>query len=232
MDEKLENVMESVVNFQNVNDIWNNPVVKVLYQSVQRLPVIGEIVGESIGALLEEHQQKKVSKLFEVILKDDLVTLDMVNRVDVIMEFAKTLEVVNRLVSNEKVKYLGNLFRNTMTLENIDFDEYEEFLAKINDLSCRELDLLFYLYEAQENNIKKFNDKNSEERNFDPKMVWGDFLKNFKKENDMSDGTITAIISGTMRSGFVAYIPMETPIGIQGFFTTTPYFEKFVKKII
>ena len=91
------------------------------------------------------------------ILKNDieLCTVD-VNDVEFIMNFKKTLDAVNRLSNNDKIKYFANLLRNGyMKKEKISNDEYEEFLRILNDLSYREINYIFFLYDFENKNDKE-----------------------------------------------------------------------------
>ena len=60
------------------------------------------------------------------------------------MEFARTLDVVNKLATNEKVQYIAKLFRKTFStsLYKNNLSEYEEYLRRLEYISVRELELL------------------------------------------------------------------------------------------
>ena len=82
--------------------------------------------------------------MLEIILSDsENITSDMVNNVEFIINFARLLEVVNRLASNDKIKYFANLLKNGyFTEDKIANDKFEEYLNLVNELSYRELFLL------------------------------------------------------------------------------------------
>ncbi len=228
----FEDKKYSLETAETINDVWNNPVTKTLVNACKFLAPLSDVIENGIGKLIAEHQKKKLEELLEAILSDGMITTQQVEDVTVIMEFAKMVDVVNRLASNDKIKYLGNLFKNTIKSNEINFVEYEEFLAKINDLSYRELDIIKILYEVQKNNSLGIIGKCTEnEVGFNPADTWNLFVKEAKQIMGLTEGEITAIVSGIMRSGFVQYIPINYAIGIKGVYVTTPYFEKFLKTI-
>lgn len=72
----------------------------------------------------------------------------MVNDVEFIINYNKTLEVVRRLDTNDKVKFFGNLIRNGYLSENkIENSEFEEYLHIINTMSYREIVCLTKYYQ-------------------------------------------------------------------------------------
>lgn len=144
------------------------------------------------------------------------------------------LDVTNRLATREKVGYLANLFRNTVKSTDKNFDEYEEYLQSIAVLSYREIKLLYCLYQVQKKmnyhyNYDAFERFNKEKVHSD--AVWEKFIEQAIKEYGLDKSTIVSIISRTMNSGFVLYIPIGYAGGIGGVYITTSYFENFLKRI-
>lgn len=110
MSEEFEIVKSELNATTEVNDIWENPVVKFVLQFIP-IPTVAD---SAIGKAFEIHQRKKQEQLFEMILEDGTITIDDVKDVDCIMEFAKTMDVVNRLIRNDKIKYLAYLLKNSI----------------------------------------------------------------------------------------------------------------------
>lgn len=231
MESNFENIKQSVINAEHIKDIWRNPVVIALLSGIKRIPILSDIINNTIAVEIERHQKKKIEDLLNEILRDSSITQDMVEDVDVIMEFAKAVDVVNRLRTNQKVKYIAKLFVNTIKEDDRNYDEFEEFLQKIGDLSFRELDLLIRLYMITEEEKIKIYNKGNEGKGFSPKRVWDKFLSDVSETMNLDKGMITSIFFSIVRSGFAMYIPLEEIGGIQGVFSVTPYFDKFLQKI-
>lgn len=72
----------------------------------------------------------------------------MVNDVEFIINYNKTLEAVLRLDTNNKVKFFENLIRNSYLSENrIESSEFEEYLYILNTMSYREIECLTKYYQ-------------------------------------------------------------------------------------
>lgn len=177
MSKNLDTVKISLHHAEQLAEIKANPVVKATIMSVvTSIPIIGDLIDGTIDTLLTQFQQKKRDELLSVILSDaHNITSEMVNDVEFIMNFAKTLEAVNRLSSNDKVKYFGNLLRNGYFCEDrIIDDKFDEYLDILNRLSYREIRCLIFLnqYEKEhqggygsyfENIDKDYSQKNNEQ---------------------------------------------------------------------
>lgn len=238
MNEEFEIAKAEMKNAEMYNDILNNPVIQTLLCGIKSIPIISDLVINTISVAVEAHQRKKLQKLMTLIIEDNTITEEMVNDVDVIMEFAKMVDVVNRLRTSQKIEYLANLFKNMVKDSDRDYDEYEEYLQKLNDLSWRELELLFLLEEAvQSNLIETVNTVNSngevfeESEGYNAEKVWDSFLKLSKESTELEEGMITSIISGTMRSGFVQHISILYPGTAVTVYVTTTYFRRLLERI-
>lgn len=161
---------------------------------------------------------------------DNTITLGDVQNVTFITEFAKVLDVVNRLSTNHKIKYIAKLFKNSYTefesLEGI--SEFEEYLHKLSNISYREIDLLFLL-DRVENKVNNSRERSAEKIY----AAWNEFKKEAKKRFNLQEETVLAIMSGLAVTGFCRearfMFPskgmIETPV------YTTTYFDRFLKLI-
>jgi hypothetical protein len=144
----MDNITEiktSIENIENAIEIKNNPLVKATILSLLKLiPILGELIDGTTDALLLEFQKRKREELLKVILsKNEYITYERVNDVEFIMNFAKTVEAVNRLSDNSKVKYFGNLLRNSYFSRNkIKNDDFEENLYFLNNMISSDLEIL------------------------------------------------------------------------------------------
>ena len=114
MNEELESVKLSLQNINDIVDIKGNPVVSsVLMAPVKAIPIIGDLIDSSADALLDDFQKKKEQELIDVILTNSTaITTEMVNDVEFIINYARVVEAVKRLATNDKIKFFGNLIRN------------------------------------------------------------------------------------------------------------------------
>lgn len=195
MNEKLEIVKSELNTTTEIKDIWENPVVKFLSQFIP----ISKGIDSAIGKAFEIHQKKKQEQLFEIILEDDTITIDDVNDVDCIMEFAKTMEVVNRLIRNDKIKYLAFLLKNSIKDKKRNIDEFEELLSKFSTLSVREIELLNLLYETENESMIK---DNNGQMVFNINESWKAFMNKAKSLYELNESEITSKMLGIMRTGF------------------------------
>lgn len=199
MNEKLDIVKSEYKAMQDLKGIWNNPMVQFIISNIPCISTISTIVDGSIQYLIDERQKKKMEELLETVFLDSSITLDDLYDVDHIMEFAKVMDVVNHLIRNDKVKYFGKLLKSTIHSGNKNIDEFEELLNKLNELSLREIDLLFLLAETEKNHIIKDSNNND---TIDYTKSWKDFVEKVKDEYDMNETEIDSSMLGIMRTGF------------------------------
>ena len=119
----------------------------------------------------------------------------MVNDVEFIMNFAKTMKAVNMLTNGDKVKFYGNLLVNgyLSARGKILTDEFEEYLELINSLSYRELEYLLF--------FKEFSDR------YTGKLVhqsWNEFSTEFR--NKFQNRDAYAVYKRLQRTGFISEV--------------------------
>ncbi len=228
MNEELELVKSEYNGMNEVKDIWENPIVK---QIISCIPFISAGIDSGIEKSIEMHQKKKLEELFKIILEDGNydVIMENINDVECIMEIAKTIDVVNRLIRNDKVKYLGRLLKNSILDSERNVDEFEELLNKLSELSLREIEMLHCLY-GEEENIDNTNSNN--EKDFDRDEAWRAFVEKVKLKYELDKSEIISIMLGIMRTGFCI---AEWRTYLNGFATvvmyTSPEYKKMLKKI-
>ena len=166
--DKFESVKQSLNNSEDLADIKNNPIVKVTILSVLKaIPILGDLIDSSLDNCLTAFQESKRNELIELIISNANITSDMVNDVEFILNFAKTLEAVNRLSSNDKIRYFANLVKNCyFTANKVENDLFEEYLRLLTILSFREIEYLYFLYQYQNKYFGKSNKKGEYTRDF------------------------------------------------------------------
>ena len=236
VNELIELNKRELYNLEQLKNIKDNPVViATIFSVIKSVPIIGDLIDSSIEYTLTEFQQKKRDQLLEIILSSDIhITSEAVNDVEFIVNFAKTLGVVNKLATNDKVKYFANLLKNTYFMNNsINADTYDEYLNILEDISFREIQYLCYLYNySKDKNIKR----------------WGSFKESFSKNFSIDKKLIYPIYYRLKRTGFVDEVLGFSPGTISGdeeagyemesgdidtdYFYITKAFEKFREVVI
>lgn len=241
-DNKFEATKQELTDLEEFAAIKDNPIVKSTILYVLKLvPVLGELLDSSMDASLTHFQEKKRKELIGYILSNDNITSEQVNDVEFIMNFAKTLEAVNRLATNDKVKFFANLLKNSyFTDDKTENDEFEENIDILSRLSNREIQYMLFLYEYQKDNSQKedpyfkgFGKKFSIKFNvgeFDyldiyPKLTHTGFIQTLYKTNKPTI-TQNAVHSEFDEEFTVADIEIDID-----YFWATDLFIKFAKRI-
>lgn len=231
MNEKFELVKSELKNVGEIKDIFENPAVKYLlgilnalsYGAVDALDVL-------FSKTLFERQKQKRKELCEIIFADNLFTREDVEDVEFVLEFARTLDVVNRLATNKKLKYIATLFKRTFSQETYKehIPEFEEYLFRLDRVSFRELDLLFLLYDSERKS--KFAQYTGKEK---LDKVWEDYISVVKEKYSLSESMIRSIMSGLVMTGFCheTRIPLLNGSDLVGPYCTTEYFWRFLELI-
>lgn len=71
------------------------------------------------------------------------ITTEMVNDVEFLINYARVVDAVRRLASNDKVVFFGNLIRNGyLSGEHIAVSKFDEYINILNTMSYREIQYL------------------------------------------------------------------------------------------
>jgi DNA-binding MarR family transcriptional regulator len=232
MNEELEIVKLDLNNIDQVKSVKKNPVVKATILSVLKaVPIIGELIDSTIDVFLTNFQNEKRNKLLEIILSDITITSEMVNDVEFIMNFAKTLEASNRLATSDKVKYFANLLKNSyFSSDKIDNNEFEECFDIINSLSYRQIQVLTILHNI-ENNPEPYVDKATSEKEYLPVRYWSAFKKELEDKLHIKQDDVYSIMKAIEKTGlFTIYNGFSFDSVEEG--TLTPYFKNFAKRVL
>ena len=155
-----EGFEKSVYSLTSIDRIKDNLAKDTILSVLSSVPVIGAFVDNNTEKLLTKFQHDKRQGLLDVILSETAyVTNEMVNNVEFILDFAKTLEAVNKLSSNSKVKFFGNLLRNSYLSKNKAKNyEFENNFQLLLSLSYSDIIIM----ESLKSNYRKIPDNPSE----------------------------------------------------------------------
>lgn len=153
MNEELELVKLEFENTNDIIDVKRNPVIESLLSPIKKIPYIGPLLNTAVELKMSEFQRQKENELIDVIMQNKyLITSEMVNDVEFIINYNRTLEAVRRLATGDKVRFFGNLIKNGyLAGRNIENSQFEEYLNILSSLSYREIEYLTdFLLEASD----------------------------------------------------------------------------------
>lgn len=210
MNEEFELAKVTLQNATDIADIKSNPVVDSgLMSVVKAIPVIGDMLDSSTNKLIENFQKKKEQEFIDIVLKDKhSITSDMVNDVEFIVNYNRTLEVVHRLATNDKVRYFGNLIRNGyLSGGHIENSEFEEYLDVLNTMSYREIQYLVdyfkYCNGKHIKNREKFN-------------IWYQFKQEYSSKMGIRSNKLFDAFSRISNTGFVQSFYVTEQSSVEG----------------
>lgn len=196
--DRIKTIKNSLSNIKEIKDIRTSPIVQsTLLSPLKAIPIIGDLIDSTTENLLDEFQKKKEQELIDIIFSDtERITTEMVNDVEFIVNFNRTLEVVKRLATNDKIKYFGNLIKNGYMIDkHIENSIFEEYLNLLNGLSYREICLLV--------DFKKWSDKYDSPPNINN---WKKFKEKYASKYKISYTVIEDIFIKMAQMGFIKII--------------------------
>lgn len=216
---------------EKAQGIIKNPVGEIVsVPLIDKFPVL-EKVKTIVESSLNYFQEKKREELCNIIFADNRITEEMVKDVSFIMEFYKLIEVVDRLSTNTKVEYLGKLFKNTVLLETENkYDNFNEYLYRFKDMSEREIDILYLLYEEEIEFIKIWQLRTDDDQK-ELANVWREFRLRATKQFSIDEAMLRSILTGIQRTGFCALETIHFACGDLSVFIITKYFMDFMELI-
>lgn len=239
------NEIDKLENARKKDNILNHPVVKILLNTLNIIPAVGSTletgVDSSLNFLFKKKQEERLLSICEIIISDDKITTEMVKDVKEIMSFAKMLDVARKLITNDKLDYLARLYKNLISQDEKDYDEYEEFLRRLDELSFREIEMLHILDELdlviEDLNTKKQGGDGSFEEGRHNQIVrieskWLKFQDIIEKKFQIDSLDLQGYMQSISRSGFcVQYKVTDMPIRANSIYGITKFYRNFAKMI-
>lgn len=202
--------IEKIINREEMANIFNNIQNSYIVDSgimplIRSIPIIGDMISSATNKAVKDFQSKKQQELIDYILENETpIMSDMVNNVEFIINLSKSIDAVNRLATNDKVKYFGNLLRNGYFREvKIEASVFEDFSNIINILSYKEIMYLSF--------IKR---KSNNGRIGTTREDWNDFCDKFCAEFKTNAFEVFDIFTRLKRTGFIReiYVAQEFEI--------------------
>lgn len=205
MNDELEQIKSSLQCVNELIDIKENPVVTAgVAGLVGKIPVIGDLINSSIDKTLEEFQQNKEQELIDVILSDSTsITTEMVNDVEFLINYARVVDAVRRLASNDKVVFFGNLIRNGyLSGEHIAVSKFDEYINILSTMSYREIQYLVdYKKYCEESATKSKSSKIIKKYTYNNK--WSAFSKEYAKTQGLTKSELYSVFIRLKQTGFL-----------------------------
>lgn len=224
-----EKVYTSLSKFESV---WENPVVQSLISVLDVIPGAGTAIDSSVKQMIKDYQKKKLEALFTYILEDTSITVEKVSNVTVLMEMARTIDVVARLQCNDKIQYFSNLMKNAIREDDAYINTFDEWLERLQSMSYFEIKLLTFFYKFELQYEKNVPVEKEQESYYRVESCWREFRTAASKEFSISTAEVEARVLSLCRLGFcnqmdIAYLGCSHKV-----YYTTVYFEKFYMEVL
>lgn len=141
--EAQKRLMSSESLFAVANILWTAASYR-LPPLTLLTPVIQEKLDKKRCKIRQQFLDEIIALGFSVTpkqLDDDVFLTELLN----------TIEVIDKLATNEKIQFFANLFHNSFSgKDKFDYDEYEELLRSLSQLSKSEICLLIDFWRASQ----------------------------------------------------------------------------------
>lgn len=245
-NQELQNEIDNLNNIERKNNIFNNPVTKTLLSALGIVPVVGSIVESGIdsglNAYLKKEEEDRLLLICEKIVSDHNITSDMVKDVKEIISFAKMLDVSRKLITNDKLDYLVRLYKNLVIQDEKKYNEYEEYLRRLDELSFREIEILHILDEQDlviedlkvyaQDKAGIFDEKAHHIKVKTIEEKWVKFQNVIQQEFGIDSLDLQGYMLSISRSGFcIQFNGFQMPIRSNSIYAVTKYYRKFANSI-
>ncbi len=123
-----------------------NPIIKSLIKLVPG----GSAVDSYVSVQLNNMKAARAKAFFDALNNGSLtLSANIINSNDFLYSFYSTLNYVSRTRTDEKVKKFANIVLQ-LAADKIDFDQFEDYTAVLNDLSEREFAILSLKYKYEQ----------------------------------------------------------------------------------
>ena len=215
-------------------------LLEILGNRYERQPILRSLiqlipynVGSAIDSALMIHvnnlRADRLRIFFDELANGQIpLTIGVVNDSDFLHAYFCTIRAALNARREQKIRLFARLFRNLDgPKDRINFDDYEETLSILDELTLRELHALILLKQFELANSKQEGQNEMRQAI----SFWPSFLQTLKVEIGIEDKLIPGFLERLNRTGLY-----QTFVG--GFLDytgdlghTTPYFEKFMEDL-
>lgn len=232
MNNGFSNNEKMYINLSKIESVWESPVVQSLISVLDVIPGAGTMVDSSVKQMIKCYQKKKLEILFTYILEDTSITVDKVSNVTILMEMARTIDVVARLQCNDKIQYFSNLMKSAIQEADAYINTFDEWLERLQSMSYFEIRLITFFYKFERQYEKDVPIEKEQESYYRIENCWREFRTAASKEFLIPIAEVEARVLSLCRLGFcnqmdIAYLGCSHKV-----YYTTVYFEKFYMEVL
>lgn len=235
---ELETNISKYNKIKRFVELSEHPVVKILINYI--FPVFAPGLESAIAAKLQKTQKERLAQICEIIISDKNITPEMIKDAEDILSFAKMYDVARKLITNDKVHYLARLYKNLIVSEDKNYDVYEEYLQRLDELSFKELEILHILDKVDlviedlrmGHPRDLVNEEIQQKRALEIEKKWIDFQETIMNIFEIEKLDLEGYMMGISRSGFcVKFNQFHTPQRTNSIYGVTNYYRNFAKMI-
>lgn len=196
------------------------------YKNTPKLRALAEGVGAFVPGVtafntylverLSQLERERTEALFAYLDEGGAeLTPELIESDDFLHCFTITMRAAQRTRRKEKIRLFARLLASATAGDGItDVDEYEELLATLDDVSCRELILLTTLEHFQETASREVYEDGEPENDFQrAERFWPDFTSAAAKASVAPPDEVRSLMNRLNRSGLyethVGYLDMQ-----------------------
>lgn len=204
------------------NSELNPDVVNRVKDTLTALP---KIISDNIPVLAEisagwdRVKQERFATAIQQLEENEIELEDVPWEVeDRIHAIQVTFEAIRRTRKRDKIRFLANLLAGQLSEEEAvdDVSEYEEYVQILDELSYRELTLL-YMMDKHGLHMPEGRNELSETQSIDE--GWSDFVEEAKATFDLEENELTSILHRLTRSGCFQETIGYDSVSIRGLLT-------------
>jgi hypothetical protein len=166
------------------------------------------LIDTALAVSVERLKQERARAFFdELATKDIDITEEQIQSEDFLHAYFATARAAFNTRRREKIRLFARLFANYAKSGNFDTaDAYEEMLAVLDDLGCREFQVLLILHRFETNTPLKEGLNPKVTRVQHASQFWDDFVKAVESEVEIPSLEIPGFLARLTRTGLYQMI--------------------------
>jgi hypothetical protein len=172
-----------------------NSILRGLIQIIPYASMIDTVLTSAYNNILVERSRT----FFEELGAGNIeLTQEIIESEDFLHAYFATYKAAIYSKQREKIRFLARLLKNGLTTSLLNkADEYDDYLQILDELSIREITILFILSEYEKKNPIKDNETEVNRTS----RYWSDFIKETTNLLHINENELKGILSRISRSG-------------------------------
>jgi hypothetical protein len=186
----------------------DKPIIRALVAlTIGNIPFIGGAIDASIVASLEKMKEERLKVLFDELAEDEhYLTTEVIQQEDFIHGVVSICRAAVRTRNRNKIRQFAHLLLTATREKRLDSDQFEEYLAILDDLSPRELEILIILKRYEDAHPHQMIDLDGEDPRLENDLqrairFWQTFATEIETIYDLSPGVLESILTRLNRTG-------------------------------